>query len=123
MATLSVTKANGTVVNLPEPQEMTWDIYDVDSDETGRNQEGVMFRDRVSVKRKVSCKFPPMTSAETSTLLNAVTDQFFKLTYPDAMTGANRTMDCYIGDRSTPVFIKRGTTYIWEGVSMNFIEK
>ena len=123
MAILTVIKANGTVVSLPNPQEMTWSIQDVDADGSGRNRTGTMFRDRVAVKRKLTCSFPPMNSTKMSTLLNAVTDQFFTLRYPDAQTGAYATMTCYVGDRTAPALRLVDGKWLWDNLSMNFIER
>lgn len=47
MAILTITKADGTIVPLPDPSEMSWSIQDVDADGSGRNQSGELFRDRV----------------------------------------------------------------------------
>lgn len=51
---LKVTKANNTSVWLPDPKRggLTVTIQDLDSDSTGRNQKGELFRDRVAVKEK-----------------------------------------------------------------------
>ena len=109
MEVLKVTKKSGAVVSLPAPDELKWNISDLDADGTGRNQNGDMFRDRVAVKRK---------------LLQAVDDVFFSLTYPDAMTGTDRTMTCYVGDRSSPIMRpETDGKWLWGGLSMNFVER
>ena len=57
-------------------------------------------------------------------LLSAVSDPFFKLTYPDALTGNNRTITCYVGDRSAPILRPEADgTWLWGEMSMNFIER
>ena len=104
MEVLKVTKKSGAVVSLPAPDELKWNISDLDADGTGRNQNGDMFRDRVAVKRKLECSWRPLVSAEMAKLLQAVDDVFFSLTYPDAMTGTDRTMMCYV---SPPVCSSR----------------
>lgn len=123
MAILTVTKAGGSVVTLPDPQEMSVGVYDVDADGSGRNQSGAMFRDRVAVKQKVECKFPPLSWAEVSTILNAIEDQFFTLTYPDPKQGSNRSMTCYAGDRTAPVLRAVSGDYLWGNLAVNFIER
>lgn len=123
MAILSITKADGTVVALPNPASMTWSIQDVDADSSGRNQSGDMCRDRVTVKRKLTLEWPPLTVAKCSTLLNAVTDVFFTVSYPDALTGAVRSMTAYVGDRTSPMYSCINGEPLWEGLSMNFIER
>lgn len=121
---MSVLQINNT--NIADPMTLTWDIYDLDSEEgAGRNQQGEMFRDRVAVKRKINCTWGPMANEEISTLLQAMDDVFFTLRYPDAHDGGYRTGTFYIGDRSTPLYKwnNEKKQYLWEGLSANFIEK
>jgi hypothetical protein len=101
---MSVLKING--VEIANPQTLTWDIYDLDAEEgAGRNQQGKMFRDRVAIKRKVNCTWPPMDNKEISKLLQAMSSVFFTLEYPDACTGARISGEFYVGDRSTPLYM------------------
>lgn len=124
MDVLKVTKNNGAVVTLPTPAELKWSISDLDGDSSGRNQSGDLFRDRVAVKRKIECSWLPMSAANMAALLSAVSAPFFKLTYPDALTGTNRTITCYVGDRSAPVMRpETDGTWLWGEMSMNFIER
>ena len=111
---------------IADPMTLTWDIYDLDSEDgAGRNQEGLMFRDRVAIKRKLNCTWPPMDNAEISTLLKAMDNVFFTLTYPDAHDGAYREGEFYVGDRATPmdVWNNEKQKFLWEGLSANFIER
>ena len=125
MDVLKVTKANGTEKARPAPEELKWSISDLDADSTGRNQNGELFRDRVAAKRKIECTWLPLSADKMAELLQAVEDSFFDLQYPDAMTGGNRTMTCYVGDRSTPVmrYDQESGKWMWGGLSMNFIER
>ena len=109
--------------DLPTPQEYEFELYDIDSDSAGRNQNGLMFRDRIAVKRKLVCKFAPMDGTTLSTLLSAVSAQFFYLEYPDALTGSKRIMQCYVGDRSVPIYAKINSKLVWQGLTMDFIER
>ena len=121
MAILQINK-----IDIADPMTLTWDIYDLDSEDgAGRNQEGLMFRDRVAVKRKLTCTWPPMDNAEMSKLLKAMSDVFFTIRYPDAYDGAYREGEFYVGDRSTPMYMwnaEKGK-YLWQGLSANFIER
>jgi len=124
MDVLKVKKKSGSTAVLPTPSELKWSLSDLDADGSGRNQNGDMFRDRVAVKRKLECTWPPLLANEMSELLNAVSDIFFELTYPDAMTGSNRTMTCYVGDRSSPIMRpETDGKWLWGGLSMNFVER
>ena len=53
MDVLKIKKNDGTSVVPPTPAELEWSLSDLDGDNTGRNQSGNLFRDRVAVKRKL----------------------------------------------------------------------
>lgn len=114
---------------LKPPSSVQVDIQDIDSSETGRNQNGDMIRDRVAggsdAKRKISCIWKGLTNSEISDLLRAMDDVSFTLTYPDPYTGTTRTSAVYVGDRSAPVWrsgASLNSEIIWESLSANFVE-
>ena len=122
---LTVTKQNGTVVDLPYPQEYTPSIQDVDASTTGRNAAGTMIRDRVAVKRKFSCKWAALSQADLKTILSACTDSSFTLTCVDPLTGTRQSYTVYVGDRTMPVYWYPSTndkTWLYTSLTMNFIE-
>lgn len=123
MSILSIEKKDGTVISLPSPSELTWSIQDIDGETTTRNQNGELFRDRVAVKRKLTCSWAPLSPDKCASLLSAVIDEFFKITYPDALTGKSRTMTAYVGDRTAPMYSCLEGKPLWKGLSMNFIER
>ena len=130
MAVLKIKRAgSSTWVDLtPDPYEMTVAIQDLDLETgAGRSQTGTMFRDRVAVKRKVSCKWRPMYGDKIKTLLELMQDVFFELDYPDPLTGGRKQITCYVGDRTMPVYtMYKGTTkseILYNGLEANFIEK
>ena len=120
---MAVLKVNST--NLPDPQEMSVSVQGVDY-ESGRNQTGYMFRDRVrggaDAPRKIEVKFPPLSMSQVSTVLQAVNGASMTLTYPDPYTGANRTATVYVGDRKAPLYSIVGGNYLWTDLAFNFIE-
>jgi len=116
-----VLKINGA--DIPAPAVFKVDISDIDG-ETTRNAKGDLLRDRITTKRKLSCEWPPLTMAAISTILQAVQDEFFQVTYPDPMTGSMQTKTFYVGDRSAPLYWKdKNGQYRWKDLKMNFIEK
>ena len=124
MDVLKVKNKSASTAGLPTPSELKWSLSDLDADGSGRNQKGDMLRDRVDVKGKLECTWTQLLANEMSELLNAVSDIFFELTYPDAMTGSNRTMTCYVGDRSSPIMRpETDGKWLWGGLSMNFVER
>lgn len=113
-------KINGVAVATPKVFKV--DISDIDG-ETSRNARGDMIRDRVATKRKLNCEWAPLTMAEISTLLKAVRNVFFTVEYPDPMEGKVITKTFYVGDRSTPMLYMQNGVPMWEGLTMNFIER
>lgn len=108
------------------PSSLEWQESDLDSSEgSGRNVLGDMFRDRITVKRKLSVTFPPMLTSEMSEILNAIEPIFFNITYPDPKAGKNVTMTVYVSDRSIPVycFDKAAEQWLWQGLAIEFIER
>lgn len=119
-------QTGNSFIDIANPSKMQWDIYDIDSDDTGRTITDVnLYRQRLGTKRKLTCEWHTMLWDEMSTLLNAVTDTFFQLEYPDAMTGTRRIMTCYVGDRSAPVYYYdlENNEVRWENLTFNFIER
>lgn len=120
---MEILKIGNLAVN---PSSMQWQETDLDSnDGTGRNVLGDMFRDRITVKRKLAVTFPPMLTSEISKILNAIEPIFFDITYPDPKVGKNVTMTVYVSDRSVPVyrFDKDTNEWLWLGLSIDFMER
>jgi len=121
---MNILKINGqAIIN---PIALQWEESDLDSSEgTGRNQLGDMFRDRITTKRKVSVTFPPMNDEQMASLLEAISPLFFQLEYPDPRLGKRHVMSVYVGDRSVPIYMydKVLQKWIWQGMSIDFIEK
>ena len=109
-------------VEIATPKTFQVDINDIDG-ETNRNAKGEMLRDRIAVKRKLNCEWPPLNEYECSELLKAVKDIFFQVTYPDPMEGRMLTKTFYVGDRSIPALSYIDGEIRWNGLKMNFIEK
>lgn len=121
MALLQILKINDTIIKTPS--EVTWTLQDISSPDSGRDLTGVMHKDRVAQKIKLSCKWPHMSTAEASLLLrNANSQVNFQLTYFDVMQNGVRTATFYVGDRTAPL------AWIWDddnavqNVAFDFIE-
>lgn len=109
-------------VTIKTPQRLSVGIYDVSSN-ADRNAQGTIVIDRVAVKRKLEMEWGALSNAEISAILSAVTAVFFSVTYPDPQTGGNKTITCYVGDRSAPMARYKAGGIVWEGLKMNFIER
>jgi hypothetical protein len=112
-------KINGVDIKTPKSFKST--INDVDG-KSERNANGDMVRDRIAVKRKLECEWGPLTQSECSTLLNTISSIFFTVTYPDPQLGTT-TKTFYVGDRNTPAYRYKDNEVLWEGLSLNFIER
>lgn len=114
--------------SLIDPSTMKIAIQDLDSGEgTGRNQDGKMFRDRVSVKEKIKLTFPPMYRIDYHRMLRLLRGQFFKARYFSDMTLTVREIEMYVGDREATIYNKYDTSdqdhMIVKDISFNFIER
>lgn len=117
-----IIKVNGVFIQ--DPSSLEFQLYDLDSEEgSGRNQKGEMLRDRVAIKRKLVCKFPPMYEDQIAELLQAVSDVFMEVEFPDPSKGTRTTMTCYVGDRTMPAYTVRNGKVLYENVNFNFIER
>lgn len=113
-------KINGVAIATPKVFKV--DIMDLDG-ESNRNARGELIRDRIAVKRKIECEWPPLKMSEISTILKAVQNVYFTVEYPDPMEGTTVTKTFYVGDRSAPMYKNVNGNILWESLSMNFIEK
>jgi len=114
-------KINGVEIAAPKTYQPT--ISDIDG-ESNRNANGELIRDRIAVKRKLDLEWGPLSQNEMSTLLNAVEDVFFEVTFPDPKDGM-LTKTMYVGDRSPAaiMFDEEKKEILWSGLKMNFIEQ
>ena len=95
-----ILKINDTVIKTPA--EITWALQDISSPNSGRDQAGTMYKDRVAQKVKLSCKWPHMPTSEASLLLRNVNSQVnFQLTYFDVLRNGMRMATFYVGDRTS----------------------
>jgi hypothetical protein len=110
--------------NLPAPTVLQPGIQDLDSEDgAGRNQAGKMFRDRVAVKRAVHCEWGVLSRTEMASLLSAMSDVSFQLTYPDPQTGNLETITAYVGDRVPAICqVISDTDWNWSGLAVDFVE-
>lgn len=109
---------------LPPPTVLQPGIQDLDSEEgTGRNQDGDMFRDRVTVKRTVHCEWGVLNRIEMAALLTAMSPVSFPLKYPDPMTGNMETITAYVGDRVPAMcYAVSDSDWMWSGLAVDFVE-
>src|SRR5690554_1012022 len=110
-----IRKING--VPVATPKSCTVGIYDLD-DQTSRNANGDLIRDRIAIKRKLDNEWGPLRAGDMAILLQAVSSVFFPVEYFDPQVGDYVTKTFYVGDRSSPVYTVRNGVVLWEGLSM-----
>lgn len=111
-------------VNVTQPAEVSYNRYDLDSEDSFRSLSGEMQRDRVAVKVKLECRWNALTAQQMSQLLKAMDDVFFDINYFDPHQGGYVTKTFYVGDRSAPIYsMVAGGGIVFKSFSANFIEK
>lgn len=110
-------------VAMKEPSEFTWGLMDVDEANSGRTQDGLMHRSRVTQKRKLNLSWNMTTPEETATLLQAFNPEYITVTYPDALLNADVTKVFYTGDKTAPVQTWQVNHKYYTKVSFNIIER
>lgn len=106
------------------PIEFQAKVMDLDNAETTvRTADGTLSRDRITVKRQIEISWNALQWEDVSAILQAMSGQFFELTYPDPMTGQQETKSFYVGDRQAPIAINKNGVYWWGGLQMTLTEK
>lgn len=121
--------AQAVPIALPDPSKMEWGLQDVSDSEAGRTQDGLMHKNRIAQKRKLTLEWPAVIPAVASQILQAVNPEYLSVTYFDAMSGQNETRTMYVGDRSAPVLFwidessPVGNKKYFASVKFNLIEQ
>lgn len=102
---------------------LKWQRSDVDSSDSGRTLNGKLVRGRVATKIRLDITCIPMTSAQASTILNAILPEWVTVQYEDPMYG-NRTVRMYSNNNPATYLMKKanGTEY-WTGITFPLIEE
>ena len=113
-------KINGA--DAPSPSEMKVSVFDVSSSET-RSASGALVVDRIAVKRKLELRWAVLAPAQLGGLLGQVADAFFSVEYPDPVTAAARSMECFCGNCAAGVLRIQGGEPVWTDVKMEWVER
>lgn len=116
-------KVNG--VQIKSPSAFTWGLMDNSASDAGRVQDGndTMYKNRTSQKRKIELVWNAPTKEEASSILQAFNPEYVMITYPDTLTGQDRTAEFYVGDRSAPMKIWTVNNKRYSQVAFNIIER
>lgn len=87
------------------PSEFEWGLMDNSAPDSGRVLDGndTMYKNRTSQKRKIRLSWWALEPQYVSQILKMVNPEYLMVTYPDALTGEDRTCEMYVGDRSAPI--------------------
>lgn len=107
-------------VQISTPSSFQFGIMDLSKAE--RNAKGDLIIERVNTKRKLELSYNYLSATDLSTLLSAISDITFTVTYPDAQTGADRTSTFYTGDRSVGAIDYQNNIMRYKDVKFNLIE-
>lgn len=102
---------------------LKWTRSDIDSPETGRAMNGLMYRGRVATKIRLDVTCRLLKSEELRTVLNLILPEYVTVTYDDPMYGiVTKTM--YANNNPAVYQIKKpsGEEY-WSGVTFPLIER
>lgn len=105
------------------PSAFQWDLQDISAPQSGRTQDGLMHKNRVTQKRKLELEFAAMSPSSMSALLNAIQQEYFYVTYPDALSGNIETRLFYVGDRKAKVYTWQDNNKLYSSTSFNVIER
>lgn len=92
------------------------------ADSSGRNANGDTVIDIVNKKAKVYVTFRAMTSLEMKTLLEAIESYIVNITYRDAKTNSNKTIQCYTGTPEPDYYFIHNDRVMYREMSLNFIQ-
>ena len=90
-------------VAVKTPSAFEWGLQDISGGDSGRTQDALMHKNRISQKRKLSLSWNNPSKEEASTILRCFNSEYVNVSYPDALNGVDETRTFYVGDRSAPM--------------------
>lgn len=101
-----------------------WQRSDVDGQGAGRNLSGSMIRDRKAIKKRLDVTCKPLTTAQASTVLQAIEPEFVTVTYTDIMEGRDVTITMYSNNVPAQYLMHgNGNVDLWGGITFPLIER
>ncbi|MBW4802871.1 hypothetical protein Lcor42L_08985 [Loigolactobacillus coryniformis subsp. torquens] len=118
----AVLTINGVAVKAPKSFSAA--VQDIDGNST-RDASGNMHRDRITVKRKLTIAWGPLSNNEIAKIMQAVSGVFFSVTYPDPQSGGQKTATFYVGDRTAAAYSwnDKFAAMMWQNLSFDLVEQ
>lgn len=110
-------------ITMPCPSTWQWGLQDVSAGESGRTEDSLMHKNRVSQKRKIQVGYNGIKDSDAQTVLQAINPEYINVTYYDLMAGQNQTREFYVGDRSAPFKWWFDGKHILESLTFDLIER
>jgi hypothetical protein len=107
--------------DLPTPSSYSPKIIDITKSD--RNAAGTMLVERIAVKRQIDLGWSYLSGEDLSTILNAVSDVFFTVTYLDPQNNAMQTGTFSCSDRQTGMISFTNGVPSWSNVSFQLTER
>lgn len=118
MAFNNVCRLNG--VDVATPKVFNFTKNDIDG-ETTRDASGTLHRDRLAIKRKLSCEWGYITADAAKTILKAIEPQTISVYYYDPLDAAYVTKTFYAGDITLETYTQKSGTPIYKSLKFDLI--
>ena len=105
------------------PNAMTIGMMDVSAPDAGRTQAGLMQKMLITRKLKIELEWWYPSPQLTSTILQAVYPEYFKVQVTNPRTNLWTEYTMYVGDRSAPVEMWGSDKKLYNKVSFSLIEQ
>lgn len=102
---------------------LKWSRQDIDSPETGRAMNGLMYRGRVATKIRLDVTCRLLKASELHTVLNLILPEYVTVTYDDPMLGTVTKTMYANNNPAVYQFRKNDGTEWWSGVTFPLIER
>lgn len=117
----SVTIDNLDITSFIESDGFKWERNDIDAPDSGRDLNGNMRRKIIARKDKIQITCRPLTSAQITSLFNAITKSSVSVSYT-VPGNTMRTATFYNSKKSAGVVQAYENHIIYSGVSFDLIE-
>ena len=106
---------------IPTPSKYQQIVSDVSKADSGRTEDGKMWKEKVGQLAKIELEWSYLTTAEVSQVLQAFDPEYITVQFLDAKAGDYREAEFYVGDRTSPLYNSR--MGVWESLALNIIER
>lgn len=123
---MAIFQLNG--VDIKCPSSFDWSMYAVNSPDAGRDQNGLMYIEKITEKRTIGLSWLAITPSEAYTILSSFRERdYFTVTYSDPALCASEnetvTKTFYLGDVSTAIHTWTAFKKIYANLAFNIIER